>query len=129
MINSKHVPFLLGGPLLFGPPNAYFLGGPDPPGNRRACSPEIEVIFPRNPVKTKKKALPQFANIFGRKFVGSFSPGWLFFLWSSSAQLAMRGGLNLDGGTRPPASPYNLSTDYAYLSRLEFNIAFSSFAI
>ena len=40
MINSKHVPFLLGGPLHFGPPNAYLWGGldpPDPPGNRRAC--------------------------------------------------------------------------------------------
>ena len=39
MINSKHV--YLGGSLLFGPPNAYFLGSldpppPPPPGNRRA---------------------------------------------------------------------------------------------
>ena len=39
----------------------------------------------------KKRSLPQFATIFGKKFVGSFSPGWLFFLWSSSS--------NLDGRT------------------------------
>ena len=85
-------------------------------------TPQIEVIFPRNQVNTKKKrSSPQFATIFGRKFVGSFSPIWLFFLWSSSAQLSMVGCLNLDGGTlnidggtltldggtRPP---YNLST-------------------
>ena len=40
MTNSKHVHLYWGGPLLFGPPNAYFWGGedpPDPPGNRRAC--------------------------------------------------------------------------------------------
>ena len=54
--------------------------------------------------------------------MGSFSPGWLLLLWSSSAQLSMGGRLNLnggtlnlnggtltlDGGTHPP---YNLSTD------------------
>ena len=77
-------------------------------------------------MKTKKKRpSPQFATIFGRKFVGSFSPGWLFFFCSSSPQLSMGGRLNLDGGTlnldggtltlggrtRPPASPYNLSSD------------------
>ena len=51
-------------------------------------------------MKTKKKrSSPQFATIFGKKFVGSFSPGWLFFLWSSSAQLSMRGRLNFNGGT------------------------------
>ena len=34
---------------------------------------EIEVIFPRNQEKTKKKrSSPRFATIFGRKFVGSF---------------------------------------------------------
>ena len=68
--------------------------------------------------KKKKRFSPQFATIFGRKFVGSFSPGWLLLLWSSSAQLSMGGRLNLDGempksrcgdansrwGTRPPAS-------------------------
>ena len=46
----------------------------------------------------QKKIFTQFATIFGRKFVGSFNPGWLFFLWSSSAQLSMGGRLNLDGG-------------------------------
>ena len=76
-------------------------------------------------MKTKKKV---FAAIFGRKFVESFSSGWLFFLWSSSAQLSVGGRLNLDGGTvnldggtltldggtRLPASPCNLSTVYNY---------------
>ena len=90
-------------------------------------SPEIEVIFPQNQVKTKKKrSSPQVANIFDRKFVGFFSPRWLFFVRSSSAQLSMGGRLNLDGGTlnldggtltldggtRPP---YNLSTVYKLL--------------
>ena len=65
---------------------------------------------------------PQFATIFGRKFAGSFSTGWLFFLWSSSAQLLMgerltldgrmlnlNGGmLTLDGGTRPPRPGFQL---------------------
>ena len=31
MIKSKQVHFYWGGPLLFGPPNAYFWGDPDPP--------------------------------------------------------------------------------------------------
>ena len=31
MTNSKHVHLYWGGPLLFGPPNAYFWGGQDPP--------------------------------------------------------------------------------------------------
>ena len=102
------------------------------PETRKRSSPEIEVIFSRNQVKTKKKGLhrylksvfpkikripkkrssPQFATTLGWKFVISFSIGWLFFLWSSSAQLSMvgrlnldGGTLNLDGGTRPPASP------------------------
>ena len=68
-----------------------------------------EVIFPLNQVKTKKRSSPQFATIFGRKFVGSFSPGWLFCLCFSSAQPLEGERLNLDGGTRPP---YNLSTAY-----------------
>ena len=82
--------------------------------------PEIEVIFPRNQVKTKKKkrSSPQF----GRKFVRFFSPSWLFFLWSSSAQLSMGGrlnldgmALNLDGGCVPSRPPYNLSTGAKYI--------------
>ena len=32
MIRSNCVPFLLGGSLLFGPPNAYLWGVPDLPG-------------------------------------------------------------------------------------------------
>ena len=42
MIDSRHIYFYWGGPLLFGPPQCIFLGGPDPPdppGNRRACLP------------------------------------------------------------------------------------------
>ena len=31
MINSRHVYFYWGGPLLFGPPQCISLGGPDPP--------------------------------------------------------------------------------------------------
>ena len=31
--------------------------------------------------------------------IGSFSPSWLFFLWSSRAQLSVGGRLNLCGGT------------------------------
>ena len=83
--------------------------------NKKKASPKIDVIFPRNQVKTKKRSSPQFATIFGKKFAGSFSPGWLFFLWLSSAQLSIGGCLNLNGGTlnldgrtRPP---YNISTD------------------
>ena len=71
--------------------------------------------------KTRKRSSTQFATIFGRKFVGSFSPGWLFFLWSSSAQLSMGERLNLDGGTRPP---YNLSTG---LYRLQLCLTLSQF--
>ena len=91
----------------------------------KGLRPEIEVIFPQNQEKRKKRSSPQFATIFGGKLVGSFSPGWLFFLWSSSAQLSMGGRLNLDrgtlnldggtltldGGTRPPC---NLSTGHNY---------------
>ena len=108
---------------------------------RTRSLPEIEVIFPPHQLKIskKKRSSPeldsffreirwkpkrkrsslQFATIFGRKYAGSFSPGWLFFLCSSSAQLSMGGRLNfdgrtltldggtlnLDGGTRLSASP------------------------
>ena len=61
-------------------------------------------ISPKSCEDQKKRSSPLFAIIFGRKFVGCFSPGWLFFLWSSSAQLSLGGTLTLDGGTRPPAS-------------------------
>ena len=53
---------------------------------------------PKSGEDHKKRSSPQFATIFGRKFAEAFSPGWLFFLWSSSAQLSMGGRLNLDGG-------------------------------
>ena len=63
----------------------------------------VEMMYFRrqNWMKTKKRkrSSQQFATIFGRKFVGYFSPGWLFFLWSSSDQLLMGGRLNLDGAT------------------------------
>ena len=69
---------------------------------RKRSSPEVEVIFPRNQVKTTKKdffaTIFEAVTIFGRKFVESFNPAWLFFLWSSSAQLSVGGRLNLDGG-------------------------------
>ena len=55
-------------------------------------------FFPKSGEDLKKKSLPQYATTLGRKFVGSFSPGWLFFVWSSSAQLSMGGRLNLDWG-------------------------------
>ena len=75
---------------------------------KKSSSPQIGVSFPRNQVNRKKKSSPQFATIFGRKFVGSFSLGWLFFLWSSGAQLSMGGRSLLMGGRVPPPSPYNL---------------------
>ena len=49
--------------------------------------------------KQEKGLRRNFEIIFGRKFVGSFTPGWLFFLWSSGAQLSVGGRLHLDGGT------------------------------
>ena len=65
----------------------------------------------------KKRSSLQFATICGRKFVGSFSPGWLLF----SVKLSVGGRLNLDGGTlnldgrRVPLSPpYNLSTGHTF---------------
>ena len=58
--------------------------------NKKNVSPKIEVIFPRNQVKTSKKK-DQFVTTLGRKFIVSFSPGWLFFHWSFSAQLSMGG--------------------------------------
>ena len=86
---------------------------------------KVKSIFSEIRSRPKKKDL-RF--IFGRKFVGSFSLGWLFFLCSSSAQFMMGGRLNfdggtlnldggtltLDGGTRLPASPCNLSTGTFY---------------
>ena len=69
---------------------------------------KLKTFFSRNQVKKKKekkRSLLQFATIFVKKFVGSFSPGWLFFLCSYSAQLSM-------GGRVPPRPPYNLSTAY-----------------
>ena len=85
---------------------------------------KLKSFFPEIRWRPKKRSSPQFATIFNRKFVGSLSPCWLFFLWSSSAQLSMEGRLNLDGGTLNldggtltldggrvfPRSPYNLST-------------------
>ena len=62
----------------------------------------VSAEFLRAPIPRKGSGSTTTTTIFGRKLVGSFSPGWLFFLWSSSAQLSMRGRLNLDGGTRPP---------------------------
>ena len=91
---------------------------------------KLKSFFPEIRCRPKKRSSPQVATIFGRKFVGSSGPGWLFFLWSSSAQLWMGGRLNLDGetlnldggtltldwGTRPP---YNLSTEYWYTGCFE----------
>ena len=43
---------------------------------RQKCS-----VFPtKSGENQKKRSSPQFATIFGRKFVGCFSPGWLFFV-------------------------------------------------
>ena len=50
-------------------------------------------------MKTKKKDLRRnLRPLAGTKFAGCFSPGWLFFLWSSSAQLSTGERLTLDGG-------------------------------
>ena len=72
---------------------------------------QLKSFFPAIRGRPKERLSLQFATIFGRKCAGSFSPGWLFFLCSSSDQLSMRGRINLDGrtltldgGTRPPAS-------------------------
>ena len=55
------------------------------------------VIFPRNQVKTKKrKGLRRNLRPF---LAGNLKDLTVFFLWTSSAQLWMRGRINLDGGT------------------------------
>ena len=57
---------------------------------------KLKSFFPKSGEnkQKKKKKKKVFAAI-----VGSFGPDWLFFLWSSSAQLSMGGRLNLDWGT------------------------------
>ena len=60
-------------------------------------------FFPPNWVKTKKRSLPQFGTIFGRNWWDLFVPTGPF----SSDPLALNvdwGTLNVDGGTRLPAS-------------------------
>ena len=72
-------------------------------------------------MNTKKKVFTAIWDYIRPEFVGFIRAGWLLFVSSSSAQISMRGRLNLDGGTlnldgetltldegtRPP---YNLST-------------------
>ena len=73
------------------------------------------MFFPRNQVKTKKKQTKN--KVFTAIWDNFIRAGWLFFVWSSSAQISMGGRLNLDwgkltldGGTRPLRPLYNLST-------------------
>ena len=79
---------------------------------KKAFAENWSHFFPKSGEDQKERSSPQFVTIFGKKFVWSFSPGWLFFLWFSSAQLSVGGRQNFDGGTltldegtRPPASP------------------------
>ena len=67
----------------------------------------------------KKKVFTAIWDYIWPEFVGFIRAGWLFFVWSSSAQISMGKTRNLDGGTLTldrgtslPASPYNLRTDY-----------------
>ena len=60
---------------------------------------KLKSFSPNSGEDQRKRSSPQFVTTLGKKFVGSFSPGWLFFLWSSSAQLLMGRRLNLDGWT------------------------------
>ena len=92
------------------------------PQTKKGLRRKLKSFFPEirwRPKRKKERSSPQFVTIFGKIFVWSFSPGWLFFLWFSSAQLSVRGRLNFDGGTltldggkRPP---YNLSTAHTLL--------------
>ena len=78
-------------------------------------------FFPEIRWRPKKKVFIAVWDYIRPELVGFIRAGWLFFVWSSSAQISMggrlnfdggtlnlnRGTLNLNGGTRPP---YNLST-------------------
>ena len=80
---------------------------------KKKCRWKLKSFFPKSGKEQKKGLFRNLiATVFSRKFAGSFSPGWLFFLLSSSAQLSMGGRLNLDGETRPP---YNLSAAYNHI--------------
>ena len=47
---------------------------------KKSSSPKLKSFFPKSSENQKKRSSPQFTTIFGREFVGSFSPGWLFFV-------------------------------------------------
>ena len=71
MTNSKHVHLYWGDPLLFGPPNAYFWGGqdpPDPPGNRRACSKRT--VLERYDTCVKLSSKRTVLESYGTQYVG-----------------------------------------------------------
>ena len=74
--------------------------------NKKRYSLKIEVFFPRNQVKTKKKKI--FTAIWDYirpEFEGFIRDGWLFLVCSSSAQISM-------GTCVPPRPPNNLSTGH-----------------
>ena len=86
----------------------------------------MQVFFPRNQVKTKKKVFTAIWDNIRPEFFGFIRAGWLLIVSSFSAQISMSGRLNLDvrtlnidgetltldRGTRPSAPLYNLSTGY-----------------
>ena len=87
---------LHGGTLLKAWPNAFRM---------RRTSAEILQYRPWNQVKTKKRSLPHFRNLFGQNLW--ICSDRLFLVWSTSAKISIGGRQILNGGTRPP---YNLST-------------------
>ena len=113
---------LHGGTLLQPWPNAF--------GKRKYFSEGYVVFAPKlGEDQKKERSSPQIWSVFHSKsifptisnynrpeFVGFIHAGWLFFVWSSSAQISMGVHLNPDGGTLTQDGgtrlPYNLSTDY-----------------
>ena len=99
----------------------------------KRSSPKLEMFFPRNQVKTKKKVFTAIWDYIRPKFVGFIRAGWLLIVSSSSAQISMGGRLNLDGGTlnldggtltldggtRPPALPLQFKY-WLYAEHTEF---------
>ena len=111
---------------------------PKPGEDQKKClpSPKIELFFPWNQVKTKKKKIFTAIWDYDRpEFEGFIRAGWLLIVSSSSAQILMGGRLNLDGGTltldggtHPPAYPqqFTLSTDLQYWKTVCFGFCLTN---